>query len=233
MTFLPPPLFDLDAALFDLDGTLVRTFIDFPALLNAVRDLAQTYDAGEVTEGETDILEVVARGTAFLHNREAGADDRFAQAAFAVIEAREAAGCAQPEAVDGATELLQTLRARGVLVAVITRNCRRVAEELMARMELPADLLLAREDTTEFKPHPAPVLRACERLGVRPLRASMTGDLWADIAAGRAAGVATTIGIQWAHDPPDRFARCAPDYVVGSLQEVARLIVPGWNGLPE
>ncbi len=222
---MSPP--DLDAALFDLDGTLVRTFIDFPALLGAVRAVAENHGAGDATQSEIDVLQVVATGTAFLNAHKVGSGALFARDAFAVIEQREADGCAHPEAVDGATELLDTLRARGVRVAVITRNCRRVSEDLIARMGLRTDLLIAREDTREFKPHPAPILQACADLGVAPERCAMTGDLWADIASGRAAGVGVTVGIQWAHDPPDRFARAAPDYVVGSLQEAARLLVSG------
>jgi phosphoglycolate phosphatase len=211
------------AALFDLDGTLVRTFIDFPAMRRDVLALAERWGAADAVVGETDILEIVAKTAAAV-----GPDDgRRARAeAYALLEEREREGCARPEPVVGAADLLRRLRGEHrTPVAVITRNARAVAEELIAGQNLVCDVLIAREDTDEFKPHPAPLLRACEQLGVAPQHAAMTGDLWADMAAGRAAGAAFTVGIQWAHDPPGRFASCPPDYEVPSLEDAAGLLL--------
>jgi phosphoglycolate phosphatase len=217
-----PDLTDLRAALFDLDGTLVRTFIDFPAMRRAVRDLSDRWGTAAATAGHDDILGIVERMAGAL-GPERGVAAR--QEAYALLEAMEREGCAHPEPVAGASDLLRHLRCEGgVRVAVITRNCRRIAQDLLARMDLAHDLLVAREDTPEYKPHPAPLLFACRHLGVVPSDAFMVGDLWADIAAGRAAGVRFTIGIHWPHDPPDRFARCPPDRVVRSLEAAAALL---------
>lgn len=215
---------ELRAVLFDLDGTLVRTFIDFPAMRQEMQALSRRYGTAEVTEGEDDILEVVAKMSTALGDAPGAA----ARAeAFALLVARERAGCRNPERIEGASELLTQLReVRGIPVGIITRNCREVAEELLKRMELGHDVLIAREDVAEFKPHPAPVWRACALLDTSPANTAMVGDLWADVAAGRAAGVGLTIGIQWPHDPPQRFARCPPDVEVSSLEEVKCLLLP-------
>ncbi|MBC8104637.1 MAG: HAD-IA family hydrolase [Cytophagales bacterium] len=211
------------AALFDLDGTLVRTFIDFPAMRREMQALSARLGAGEATAPLDDILEIVAAMAQTLGG-EPGETAR--RDAYALLEAMEADGCAHPERIEGSSELLSQLRGeRGARVGIITRNCRRVSEALLARMDLPHDILIAREDTTEFKPHPAPVLLACARLGVDPAEATMTGDLWADIAAGSAAGVRATIGLQWPHDPPLRFARHPPDFTVGSVTEATTLLL--------
>jgi phosphoglycolate phosphatase len=210
------------AALFDLDGTLVRTFIDFPAMREAMRRLSARYGTTDATRDEDDILEIVERMANALGGTAVEAARR---EAYREIEAYERDGCAHPEPIAGATELLRALRTEhGVPVGIITRNCRAVAEELVTRMDLTADVLVAREDVPEFKPHPAPLLYACRQLNVEPINSVMVGDLWADIAAGRAAGVGLTIGIQWAHDPPERFSRCPPDCEVSTLQEAARVL---------
>jgi phosphoglycolate phosphatase-like HAD superfamily hydrolase len=96
------------------------------------------------------------------------------------------------------------------------------------RFDLPHDLLIAREDTVRFKPDPEPLLRALNAFGVAPENAVMVGDLWPDIAAGRACGVALTVGIQWPHDPPGRFMRCPPDVEVASLGEAAAVLLAGF-----
>jgi beta-phosphoglucomutase-like phosphatase (HAD superfamily) len=210
------------AVLFDLDGTLVRTFIDFLAMRRAMQALSTRYGTGKATEGEEDTLEIV-RTMADTIGGTAGEQAR--RAAYTELEAWERAGCAHPEAIPGAAELLRCLRReRGLPVGIITRNSRSVAEDLLTRMELETDTLVAREDVPEFKPHPAPVLCACRRLAVEPVSAVMVGDLWTDIAAGRAAGVGYTIGVQWHHDPPGRFVRCPPDYQVSSFGEVAAVL---------
>jgi phosphoglycolate phosphatase len=211
------------AALFDLDGTLVRTFIDFPAMRQEMQSLSRRWGTADETAGTDDILEIVAVMEQAL-GADRGEDAR--REAYAMLEAMEAEGGRHPKQVEGASLLLSRLRQeRGVKIGIITRNCRRVSEDLLARMNLPHDVLIAREDTTEFKPHPEPILRACSHLGVTPGSTTMTGDLWADIAAGRAAGVGATIGIQWPHDPPRRFERCPPDFEVGSLLESVRLLI--------
>jgi phosphoglycolate phosphatase-like HAD superfamily hydrolase len=214
---------NLRAALFDLDGTLVRTFIDFPAMRQAMQAFSQQQGTAKETATTEDILEIVAIMARTLGGKRG---ETVRREAHAILEAMEAEGCRNPDRIEGASELLAQLRdRRGIKIGIITRNSRRIAEGLLERMNLPHDVLIAREDTTEFKPHPAPILVACAHLGIPPEDTTMTGDLWADIAAGRAAGVRATIGIQWAHDPPQRFERCPPDFEVSSLSEVARLLL--------
>jgi phosphoglycolate phosphatase len=188
-----------------------------------MQNLSAAYGTAENTAGVDDVLEMVAQMVAALAEPVASEARR---RAFATLEAMEVVGCAHPQSIDGATELLTALQARGVQVAIITRNCRRVAMDLTARMSLPHDLLIAREDTIHFKPHPEPLLHALQSFAVPPENAVMVGDLWADIAAGKAAQVGGTIGIQWPHDPPNRFARCEPDVTVVGLREIFPLLLP-------
>ena len=210
----------LRAALFDLDGTLVRTFIDFGRMRREMHALSERRGTGALTRDVDDILEIVA----VLH---AALGDAARDEAYAHLETLEREGCAAGEPVEGASDLVRGLRERhGLRVAIITRNCRPVALDLLRRFDLPHDVLVAREDSApRFKPHPDPILHACHALGVRPDETAMVGDLWTDIAAGRAAGAAFTIGIQWPHDPPNRFARCPPDSEVASLKAAGDLLL--------
>ncbi|GAB4455364.1 MAG: HAD family hydrolase [Armatimonadaceae bacterium] len=218
-----PADFRLNAALFDLDGTLVRTFIDFPAMRRAMQAHSEAWGTGTLTEAEDDILAIVDCMTTVLGS-ERGEEAR--QEAFAILQAMEEEGCAHPERIAGASELLTTLHdLHRIPIGIITRNCRPVAESLLLRMNLPFDILTAREDVREFKPHPAPVWHTCAALGVSPQDSVMVGDLWADIASARAAGVGFTVGIQWAHDPPRRFEKCAPHREVASMEETAGLLL--------
>jgi len=218
---MPDPL---RAALFDIDGTLVRTFIDFARMRDAMHALSGRMGTEAATAGEEDILALVARMHDAVGGGEAGATIR--REAYDRLEGLEWEGCARAEPVPGARELLGALRnEKRVPVALITRNCRRVALDLVRRFDLENDLLVAREDTARFKPDPEPLQHALNGFGVAPNHAVMVGDLWPDIAAGRAAGVALTIGIQWPRDPPGRFTRCPPDVEVASLREAANILL--------
>ncbi len=91
-----------------------------------MRAVSARYGTQAATEGEDDILGVVETMARTL----GGAGGEAARReAWAVLEAIEVEGCAHPEPVEGALELLRRLRdERGLPVAVITRNCRRVSE---------------------------------------------------------------------------------------------------------
>ncbi len=212
----------LDAVLFDLDGTLVRTFINFPALRLAVVERARSrFNAPDAVLAMPDSLDIVAATLAALPARERGAAR---SDLYRVLKEHERRGCGRPEAIPGATHLLTRLADAGIRVAVVTRNAREIAVSLCDDMGLRPDALIGREDTETYKPHPEPVLVACKQLNVIPARAVVVGDLWADVASGKAAGCAFTIGIQWAYDPPDRFADSEPTHVVGSLLEAGDIL---------
>ena len=77
------------------------------------------------------------------------------------------------------------------------------------------DVVVTASDTTAHKPSPEPVLLALERLGAAPDRAVYVGDAPADIAAGRAAGVAT-IAVTWGVFSRAALAVAAPDFTVAT-----------------
>lgn len=216
---LPPH--PLGAVLFDLDGTLVRTFIDFAKMKRELEALSVRRGTQTATAGETDVLMLVARMSAALGGGKTGAAAQ--REAYDLLGAIERDGCARAEPIPGARELLAALRERGVPVAIITRNARSVAQDLIRRFDLACDRLVAREDTPRFKPDPEPLLVALGAFGVAASASVMVGDYWPDVAAGRAAG-AFTVGIQWPYDPPGRFAKCPPDVEVASLRAVRDLL---------
>lgn len=159
---MPSPL---RALLLDMDGTLTEPMLDFPAI------------KAEMGIGAEPILEAMARMTARQRER-----------AEAILLRHESAAAAGSTLAAGAGELLDWAEARGLRTGLITRNSRLSVETFLARHRLRIDTLISREDC-RFKPDPAPLLLACERLGVAPAGAIMIGDGQYDVEAGNAAGV--------------------------------------------
>jgi len=222
MTSLPKPV---DAVLFDLDGTLVETNIDFPLMKREVLALAARHglDTGGLVE--LDILGVVERAAELLisSGRHEDAEDLriTAMRKLEEIEMRHARDTRQ---IPFARELVGCLSQRGIRVGIVTRNCRRASETALAIVGISPDVLVCREDSQRHKPHPEPLRMALDALAARPDASVMVGDHLMDIQSGKAAGMAT-IGFLRDCRPIDFFAQVQPDLVVRELAEVLRAIV--------
>ncbi len=221
---MPAPFAACRAVLFDLDGTLIETHIDFPAMTTAMQKLARAYDVPEsVTDGK-DILGLVDAAAEDVQTRGDGAALR--RKAFAQLEAMEIAGCSRPILLPGTRETLIALTERGVKIGVVTRNCRAVSVRLLAQFALPHHLLLTRDDVGRTKPNPEHLWDALEMLGIPPEEAAMVGDHFMDIEAGARAGCAVTLGVL-GRNSADWFAPCPPSFLVQDLAEAAPLFGQG------
>jgi phosphoglycolate phosphatase len=213
----------LRAALFDLDGTLVLTKIDFARMKAAVVALAAERGVDLTPFAERDTLSLVRHAEEQLGLT---APAFRAQALAAIVDC-ELASIEHARVAEGASETLAWLRARGVRVAIVTRNGRDAVARLLARFDLAHDVLLTRDDVARVKPHPLHLYEALDRLGVQPSDAIMVGDHAMDIVAGRAAGMRHALAI--AHDDVDArtFAASPPDALMRSFAEL-RAFVEEW-----
>jgi phosphoglycolate phosphatase len=209
----------LRGALFDLDGTLVHTHIDFGAMKGAV--LAIVAEAGVDTAPlrDRDSLAIVRD----VRQRLGEAEPRFVARCEAAMVACELAALNGAEEARDAIAFLEWLRGRDVRIAIVTRNSRVAVSLLLQRIPLPHDLLLTRDDVPRTKPHPEHLQLALERLAVEPGDAIMVGDHHMDIVAGRAAGVRS---LAMVHGRLDKkaFADAVPDHFLLSFAELKALV---------
>ena len=159
---------NVQAVLFDMDGTITRPNIDFVAI---------RIDIG-VPIGES-ILEHVA-------GLEGAERDR----AQKILAGYEADAARNSELNDGAEELVGFLHERDICTALITRNNRNAAQVVCDKHGLRFDVVVAAEDAPP-KPSPEPVRLVARRLQIEPARMLMVGDFLFDIQAGTAAETRT------------------------------------------
>jgi len=228
----------LRAALFDLDGTLVETRIDFPLMKREVLALAARFGLPSAPLEPLDILGVVEESRRLLRQRGRPEEaEALRREAFRRLEEIEVVQCAAPEPVAGAAELSAALHRRGVAIAIVTRNCRRVSLDLVAAAGLAHDVLVTRDDVPLTKPHPLHLQTALSRLGLDipaargpgtvpgsppSVSAVMVGDHWMDVQAGRNAGIGT-VGILRGRDA-SFFAPALPDLMVDRLADLLPLV---------
>jgi len=215
---------DIRAFLFDLDGTLVETGIDFRRMRKETLLLVKRYGVPAKGICDLDILALVDRAAAWLleERGESDASDFRCEAEHLLREI-EMPFCRAAMEIEGGVELLVALRERGIGVGIVTRNCRQGVEEILRRIPLSFDVLLTRNDVAKVKPDPEHLWMALKALGVEPARAIMVGDHWMDVWAGKNAGTKTA-GYLAPDKPENYFARAEPDVVVRGLSELSALL---------
>lgn len=217
----------LEAALIDLDGTMVDTADDFAAGLNGM--LAQL-DAEETTREE--VMGYVGKGSehlirSVLAPRFAATDaqSRFEEA-LALYQDEYAKINGQHTRLYPDVEAgLAALRGAGLKLACVTNKPHRFAVELLQQYGLAHyfEVVLGGDSTPAKKPDPLPMLTACAQLGVAPEAAVAIGDSENDALAGRAAGMATlTVPYGYNHGQPVQ--QILSDGIVASLLEAAKAI---------
>jgi phosphoglycolate phosphatase len=177
------------AAIIDLDGTLVDTLGDFSAALNRMlRELAlPAVDAdtvaGFIGKGSEHLIRETLVHVGAPLSLYAAAYDRY-QSAYRELNGRWA------EVYPGVEEGLARLRADGVRLACLTNKPSEFARDLLVakRLDSVFERVFGGDAFERKKPDPLPILRTCEALGTAPARTLVVGDSRNDAAAARAAG---------------------------------------------
>jgi phosphoglycolate phosphatase len=189
----PQPL-SIDAALVDLDGTLVDTLPDFDVALNAMlRELALPAVDARTIES------FIGRGSEYLIRallEHVGAPaSRFDEAWASYWKNYLAVNGEHSRVYPGVREGLAALRDAGLKLACLTNKPGDFARPLLARTRLASffDVVFGGDAFERKKPDPLPLVRTCEALRTTPSRALMIGDSGNDARAARAAGCAVVL----------------------------------------
>ena len=199
MNFLPVDPSRVDAAIIDLDGTMVDTLGDFSEALNRMlQDLhlpAIGADSIEsmVGKGSEHLLRSVLNHVlvgAKSAQRAIKIDDLYPDA-WASYQRHYLAINGQYAAVyPGVAEGLAALRAAGLRLACLTNKPTAFALPLLEAKGLRGhfEQVFGGDAFERKKPDPLPLVKTCEALGTAPARTLMVGDSSNDARAARAAG---------------------------------------------
>jgi len=178
-------LSDIDAVLFDMDGTLV----DSDA---AVERAWRTWAAEHGVDGEEAI--VLAHGSPSeptVRRMLPQLDEPATTVATARQLELQYDDLSDVVAAPGAHEVIDVLAEQHVPWAVVTSADTRLARARLGAAGIVAPVLVPIDEITAGKPDPAGYLRAAELLGVEPARCLVVEDAEVGLAAGRAAGAHT------------------------------------------
>jgi phosphoglycolate phosphatase len=198
----------IHCVLFDLDGTLLDTAPDLGHALNLLRG-----EEGLPPLPDSAIRPVASNGARGL-----------LQLGFCLGPDHEAYEPLRRRYLDhyrrhlaretrlfqGMEPLLRELLDRRLRWGIVTNKPRWLTEPLLAGMVFPSlpCCVISGDSAAHPKPHPAPLLMACEQAGLAPRECVYVGDAGRDIEAGRGAGtytVAAAYGYIEAGDDPRRW----------------------------
>ncbi len=212
------------AAIIDLDGTLIDTLGDFDAALNRVfaelslPRIARADIAVMIGQGSEQLIR-----SALAHVQ--AAPSLHEQAWKAYLRSYLAINGAHSQVFPGVLEGLQAFERAGLKLACVTNKPTEFAVPLLRAKGLGEffEVVYGGDSFERKKPDPLPLRKSCEALGVAPARTLMVGDSKNDALAARAAGcpvVLVTYGYN--HGEPVRGVDA--DGFADSLAEVAAML---------
>lgn len=177
------------AAIIDLDGTMVDTVGDFDVALNrmlaelGLRGIDRAFIARTVGKGSEHLIRQTLA--------EVGADPALADRAWQRYQVHYLAINGHHSSVyPGVVEGLGRLAAAGLKLACLTNKPTAFARPLLAAKGLDRffTVVFGGDAFARKKPDPLPLIEACRALGCAPAQTLMIGDSGNDAAAARAAG---------------------------------------------
>ena len=214
------------AVLFDLDGTLIDTAPDFASVLNR-----QLLAHGRSPIPYKAVRTAVSQGSRAVV--ELGFGDRFSLDSdeFEAIRQEFLSHylihlADETRLFPGMDELLSHLETREIPWGIVTNKPSLYTLPLLKALNLDqrCSVAICPDMVTHTKPHPAPMFKAADALGVAADKCVYVGDHQRDIEAGKRASmitVAVSYGYIQDNDSP---ANWEADYLVDTVFELSRLL---------
>lgn len=182
---------NVQAVLFDLDGTLIDSAPDLGAAADKMRtdrglpSFPLDHYRPMAGAGARGMLGIAFGMTPEHPDFEAMKEEFFVNYESCMTE--------RTRIFEGVADMVARLVAQGLPWGVVTNKSSRFTDPLTQAMDLfaTAGAIVSGNTTPHAKPHPEPLFEAARRLSVDPFRCVYVGDDERDIVAGLAAGMGT------------------------------------------
>lgn len=210
---------NIDLIIFDLDGTLIDSLDDLACATNhMLRSMGRTEASREQVRG------YVGQGARRLVERAMpdATPEELEEGLARFLVYNEEHIVDKTRFYPGVEETLAALRDAGRILTVVSNKnvalCTKVLKTLGADRFFSC--IIGADSLAERKPSPEPLLKVLRDFDIAPERAVIVGDSINDIAAGKAAAVAT-VGCTFGYGDRDEIADA--DYLIDSVPELLEL----------
>jgi phosphoglycolate phosphatase len=213
------------AILFDLDGTLVDSV---PDLVVAVNLMLSELSLPLVDDSK--VRQWIGNGAAVLVRRAlldrlstASVDEELLKQALPIfITAYHHSNGLSTMLFPGVAQTLKFLSEREIPLAVVTNKPIEFVPGLLSKLGIGAyfSTLVGGDCASERKPSAAPLLLACENLGVDVAKCLMVGDSKNDIGAARNAGMPVA-AVCYGYNHGEEISISKPDIILNDFDELS------------
>lgn len=186
----------IHSVLFDLDGTLLDTAPDLAFALNSV--LIEQQREPLLFE---QIRPWVSWGARVLikqgFNFTADNDPQLEPLRLRLLEIYANNLARETSLFPGMEEVLQTLEGWGISWGIVTNKPAWLTNPLLEQLGLATRSVcnISGDTLPQSKPHPAPLLYACQMAQCKPAHGLYVGDALRDVEAGQRAGMRTVVAL--------------------------------------
>jgi phosphoglycolate phosphatase len=213
---------EIDAVLFDLDGTLMETDDHMVKRLARFFSWFRPGNPERISRWVVMKAETPVNGLITFFDR-LGIDQavmmRFGRK-------KKETGAIRPPypMMEGISYMLQMLKGKWKL-GLVTTNSGAEAERFLAESGIAQyfDVVVSRGSVSRLKPHPEPLIFAARMLGVDPARCLMVGDTTPDMKSARAAG-AIPVGVLCGFGTREELLKAGARFILEHTREVASLL---------
>ena len=216
---------NIKAIIFDLEGTLLTSKIDFAKMRKKMTEVLVSHG---FKEGSLPYILITNNKKFNSILKEKGISEskisKIIEEIADIINDVEMENIEESVEISGATRTLRELKARNLKVGIVTRNSRVSAISALRITDLLKfiDILVARDDCENPKPEPEHLLKALKILNVEPKEAVMVGDGGLDALCAINAKV-KFIGVLTGYFSQEKFKEMKVEFLP-SVQYLIRLL---------
>ncbi len=189
---------NVETVLFDLDGTLLDTHLDLSGALNKVLE-----DHGRPPLPTESLRSFASKGSMVMVCRAFECqpeDDRAEWLLNRMLRAYEENIAVHTRFFPGMDSILETIEASGKKWGIVTNKPAYLTDRLLNILTMPSTpgVVVSGDTLTVKKPHPLPLIHACNHLQGDPASTVYIGDDERDVQAGKRAGM-LTLAASWGY----------------------------------
>ncbi|MGV6988000.1 phosphoglycolate phosphatase [Testudinibacter sp. P80/BLE/0925] len=211
---------------FDLDGTLVDSLPDLALSLNqafAEVGLPQAPEELVLTWIGNGAEVLLARGLEWSKAELDEEQIRQLKKRFGFYYGENI--CNKSRLYPKVKQTLETLKAQGYLLAVVTNKPTKHVQPVLAAFGIDHlfSELLGGQSLPAIKPHPAPLYYLCGKFGICPKQLLFVGDSKNDILAAHSAG-SPVVGLTYGYNYNIPISESNPDWVFDDFADILNVI---------
>ena len=215
------------AVIFDLDGTLIKSKIDFVKMKNMIIDHFRSLGVNsEDFSPSRPTFEIVQKGIELFRKKwPEGIVSEVRRHIDKIMTDVEMEQIDSVSVIAGVSETMKLLKEKRIKIGILTRSCREYALKSLetAGLSKLVDSVAARDDVDRPKPDPNQVIMLAKKLNVKLEETLMVGDHPIDALCAKNSNV-HFIGVLTGSSDADAFKKIGCKFI-GSVNDLPRLLL--------